>query len=40
MEFKERSNICCTNVEDLSNGDEVFYKRSNNHEWYRSGIVI
>lgn len=38
--IKEKSNICCTNVEDLSNGDGVIYKRSNSHESYRPGILI
>ena len=35
-----RYNIRSTLVEDLENGDEVYYKRNDSNEWHGPGIVI
>ena len=35
-----RHNVRSTDVSDLQNGDEVFYKRNDSYEWHGPGIVI
>lgn len=36
----QRHNVRSSDVDDLQNGDEVFYKRNDGHEWHGPGIVI
>lgn len=35
-----RHNVRSSDLNDVQNGDEVFYKRNDNHEWHGPGIVI
>lgn len=35
-----RHNIRSSDLNDVQNGDEVFYKRNGSHEWHGPGIVI
>lgn len=35
-----RHNIRSSEISEIENGDEVYYKRNDSHEWYGPGIVI
>ncbi|KAK3886296.1 hypothetical protein Pcinc_009540 [Petrolisthes cinctipes] len=35
-----RHNIRSSDFNDIQNGDEVFYKRNDSHEWHGPGVVI
>ncbi|KAK3874883.1 hypothetical protein Pcinc_020202 [Petrolisthes cinctipes] len=35
-----RHNIRSSDLNDIQNGDEVFYKRNDSHEWHGPGVVI
>ncbi|KAK3862758.1 hypothetical protein Pcinc_031405 [Petrolisthes cinctipes] len=35
-----RHNIRLSDFNDIQNGDEVFYKRNDSHEWHGPGVVI
>ncbi|KAK3875456.1 hypothetical protein Pcinc_019668 [Petrolisthes cinctipes] len=35
-----RHNIHSSDFNDIQNGDEVFYKRNDSHEWHGPGVVI
>lgn len=35
-----RHNVRTTDIEDLNNGQEVYYKRNDSNEWRGPGIVI